>query len=101
MRQLAFYLSYDLDRPVLDLTGLGGTYDIMLDFPGDPPTGGVCTTTAGDRKQIGGGAPFSAEQVIGAAHTQLGLNLEATRSIVDVLVIDRIEKQPSLMKSGL
>ena len=51
--------------------------------------------TADGRKQIDAAAPFSAEKIIGAVHTQLGLNLEATRSIVDVLVIDRIEKKPS------
>jgi len=75
-----------LDRPVVDRTGLAGRYDFELDW-------------APDETQFGGEVPVAsadaqAQPFFTAIEQQLGLHLEATRGMVDALVIDSAE-QPS------
>jgi uncharacterized protein (TIGR03435 family) len=65
MSQIATGLSLYVDRVVLDRSGLTGRFDVTLDWPPEP-TGGIFT----------------------ALQEQLGLELEATRGPVDVVVID-------------
>jgi uncharacterized protein (TIGR03435 family) len=66
------------DRPVLDQTGLTGTYDIKLEatpefkINGDPQPGDVSIFTA--------------------VQETLGLKLEARKADIEVMVVDRIEK---------
>ena len=85
MTQLAYKLSRLLQRPVVNNTGLEGTYDFKLEWTPDPapsaPDGQAVVTS-------GGPSIFSALQ------EQLGLHLEATKGPVDVLVIDYVD-QPS------
>jgi len=70
-----------LNRPVIDRTGLTGTFDVDLRFtPERIPSGGPWPSIDPDGPSI-----FTAIQ------EQLGLKLEAQRGPVDVLVIDRIE----------
>ncbi len=75
-----------IDRPVVDQTGLTGTYDISFEFVprinGPPPPG---FTPAPDDA----GLTF-----IQALQDQLGLKLEPQTGQVEVLVIDHVE-QPS------
>jgi uncharacterized protein (TIGR03435 family) len=69
-----------VDRPVLDRTGLTGTYDLSLEFsPGPNP----------DRQSdpVGTGPP-----AVEAVAEQLGMKLEATRAPLDVLVVDHVEE---------
>jgi uncharacterized protein (TIGR03435 family) len=81
MGQLASSLQVQLDRPVLDKTGLQGLYDIHLQFtPDTDPLG---------RPPI---APSDAPSVFTAIQEQLGLKLESSRGQVDVIVIDHVEK---------
>jgi uncharacterized protein (TIGR03435 family) len=74
-----------LDRPVVDQTGLSGTYDFDLEWTPDD-------------NQFGGNLPRSAEStkpsLFVAMQEQLGLRLEATKGPVQALVIDRV-KRPS------
>ena len=72
MSTLASYLSDVTDRPVVDRTGLPGTYGITLD---------VSRTDSDDRPSI-----FTAVQ------EQLGLKLEPGRAPVEIFVIDHIER---------
>ena len=73
-------LSRNLDRPVLDMTGLSGNYDFVLDYtPNDPK---VLDT---------GGAP----SIFTAVQEQLGLKLESRKGPMEMFVIDRIEKTPT------
>ena len=65
-----------IDRPVLDRTGLKGSYAFTLKFA--PPQN---TNPDPDRP------PFMT-----ALQEQLGLKLDATRAPVDVLVIDSVER---------
>ena len=71
----------EIDRPILDQTGLTGKYDFVIVF--------TPSISSQYLRQIGG--PTFEE----ALRDQLGLKLEATTGPVDVLVIDRI-KEPTL-----
>lgn len=69
-----------LDRPVLDKTGLTGTYDIKL-------------TYTPDRKSNRESEPdLSDISIFTAVQDQLGLKLEAQKAKVQILVVDRVEK---------
>jgi uncharacterized protein (TIGR03435 family) len=76
-----------LDRPAVDQTGLGSTrYDFSLKWTPDasqPQPGGT------DHPADNTGAP---PDLFTAFQEQLGLKLESTKALVDVLVIDRVEK---------
>jgi uncharacterized protein (TIGR03435 family) len=61
--------------PVLDRTGLSGSYDIRVDLKPEP-----------------GGDVFTLWQ--GALRDQLGLRLETGKESVEVLVVDRAERMP-------
>lgn len=91
MKQLALYLSSGMDRPVVDETGLAGTYDIMLDFGASPAR--LCGPTKDLVERTPPPAPDPS--LLDAVHKQLGLDLEWTRNVVDVLVVDHVEKKPS------
>jgi uncharacterized protein (TIGR03435 family) len=68
----------DLNRDVIDQTGLSGRYDIVLHWtPEDPATA--------ERSNPDGPPIFSALQ------EQLGLRLKPTRGMLDTIVVDRIE----------
>lgn len=78
-----------LDRPVVDLTGLTGKYDFSMKFTPDPsqmakvgpvPSGATATD------------PDAPPDIFAAFQQQLGLKLESTKTAVDVMVIERIEK---------
>ncbi len=77
-----------LDRPVVDQTGLTGRYDFMLRFTPDPDQaasfGGVPPANTADLD-----AP---PDIFTAFEQQLGLKLQPTKALVDVMVIDRIER---------
>jgi uncharacterized protein (TIGR03435 family) len=66
-----------LDRPAVDQTGLNGRYDFQLKWTSD-----MTRETAAD-------APPG---LFTAIQEQLGLKLEATKAMVDVLVIDKVER---------
>ena len=75
MQQLADQLSNTAGRPVLDKTGLTGTYAWKLDFSPDvaAPDSGIPTMST-------------------AVQDQLGLRLEAQKAPIEILVIDSAEK---------
>jgi uncharacterized protein (TIGR03435 family) len=77
--QMTQVLSTALGRPVIDRTGLAGTYDLTLqwdDAPRDQP--------AAPGRDYG--------SVFTAMQEQLGLQLESQQVPVDVVVIERIER---------
>ncbi len=70
-------------RPVIDKTGLGGTYDVHLEWwldenPSSPDGGGATDTNR--------------VSLIQAIRKQLGLELEPGKGPREFLVIDRLEK---------
>ena len=110
MAQLADSLSNQVDRPVVDMTGLTQRYDFTLDFAPDQaalmakmgalPGGMMPPPPVG----AGGPGPGDAGPRLGAPETdsatvaiqeQLGLKLEPRKAPADILVIDHLEKTPS------
>jgi uncharacterized protein (TIGR03435 family) len=77
MSQLVDILAGQLDRPVIDLTGIHGVFDITLDWtPENAPTTALETKPS---------LPVALQE-------QLGLRLEARKSPVNVIVMDHAEK---------
>jgi uncharacterized protein (TIGR03435 family) len=62
-----------LDRPVLDRTGIEGEFDFKLDYAIDDN-------------------PDSGPSIFSAIQEQLGLKLEAAKGPVEILVIDHVER---------
>jgi len=82
-------LSKPLRRPVLDMTGLTGRYDLKLDlapYLSDQEPG------AGVTRPVGIAEVESV--LITAIQDQLGLKLEPRKAPIDLLVIDHAEKVP-------
>jgi uncharacterized protein (TIGR03435 family) len=73
-----------LDRPVVDHTGLLSRYDFELEWtPDESEFGG----------QLPLGQPDSGKPgFFTAMQQQLGLRIEATRGLIDTLVIDRLDR---------
>ncbi len=89
----AYLLSRNLDRPVVDKTGLAGLYDFDLEFardpslagppPPPPPPGGLPADPANQPSE---------PSIFTAVQQQLGLKLEPAEGPREVLVIDSVER---------
>jgi uncharacterized protein (TIGR03435 family) len=73
-------------RMVLDKTGLAGKYDFMLKWTPDAGMGG-----AGDGGASPAVADVSGPGLFTALQEQLGLKLDATKGMVNTIVIDSVE----------
>jgi len=75
-----------LDRPVVDQTGLTGKFDFTLTWRPDqlPPQGPNAPPLPADLD--------SRSDIFTAFQEQLGLKLEVTKTPVEVLVIERVQK---------
>ncbi|MEO8100569.1 MAG: TIGR03435 family protein [Acidobacteriota bacterium] len=77
-----------LDKPVVNQTGLTGRYDFTLRFTPDPSQvanfGTLAPGNAAD--------PDNPPDIFAAFQQQLGLKLESTKAVVDVMVIEKIER---------
>ncbi len=84
-----------VDRPVVDRTGLAGSYQVAFDLstnemalgqrpaePGSQPTGSP------EVSDPAGGTIFRSVQ-------QLGLRIERAKASVPIVVVDSVEKQPA------
>ena len=80
MASCASTLESDVDRPVIDMTGLEGTYDIRLEFA--------------ETRSAGSPDP-QAPELFTALTEQLGLRLESRRGPVVVLVVDSALRLPT------
>jgi len=79
MAALADKLSQQSDRPVVDRTGVRGSYEFMLDWaPNELQTNGLAGTS-----------------LFTAIEEQLGLKLEARKEPLEVVVVDFAAKVPS------
>lgn len=78
-----------LDRPVIDQTGLQGRWDFTLNWTPDEfqfaSFGPRPPTPAGDA---------NAPDLFTAFQQQLGLKLESTKAMAEVLVVDKVAKPP-------
>jgi uncharacterized protein (TIGR03435 family) len=84
MADLAGILSNQVEKPVTDATGLKGRYEFTLSWMAAVPASPSPTAPAAD----------SGPDIFAAVQQQLGLKLEASRAPVDVLVIDRFDRDP-------
>jgi uncharacterized protein (TIGR03435 family) len=75
MHELAYSLSNDVGRVVIDKTGLTAGYDFTLRWSPD-----------GEQETADSGP-----DIFAAVEEQLGLKLESAKGPVDTIVIDRIE----------
>jgi uncharacterized protein (TIGR03435 family) len=77
MPDLALFMLVEVDRPVVDRTGLQGRYDFPLKFSRDE-------TSTTD--------PDAPPRIFTAIQEQVGLKFEPVRAPADVVVIDKIER---------
>jgi uncharacterized protein (TIGR03435 family) len=77
MLDLALFLLVEVDRPVVDHTGVQGRYDFPLKFIKD------------DANTVDPNAP---PRIFTAIQEQVGLKLEPMKAPADVIMIDRIER---------
>jgi uncharacterized protein (TIGR03435 family) len=84
-------LSAQLDRTVVDKTGLTGNYDFKLDWTPDDTASAM---TKGGNPAPGDNAvsPDAGPSLFTALEEQLGLKLVSTKGPVDVIVIDQLEQ---------
>ena len=87
MKEFIALMSQSVDRPVVDMTGLNGIYQLKTLLP-PIPISPAMRTTLGDRVSSDplGGPSLS------RALEELGLKLEPKNAPVDFIVIDRIER---------
>lgn len=95
MVQLIDMLSSSLGKPVVDRTGLIGLYQFQIELPDNPALAtqaqqlaGVATTSTPQVSDPAAGSAFKAVE-------GLGLTLEARRVLFEVVVVDRLEKNPT------
>jgi uncharacterized protein (TIGR03435 family) len=81
---LAEELAKQLDRVILDQTGITGRYDIDLKWTTDDNS-----TPASNNTQFA--SPDLAPSIFTALQEQLGLRLESQKAQVEVIIIDHIE----------
>ena len=84
MVHFAHFLSTQVDRPVLDATGLQGQYALTLSWFKDRPRATVADPSD----------PLPGPTIFEAIQDQLGLKLQPAKGPVDVVVTDRIERKP-------
>jgi uncharacterized protein (TIGR03435 family) len=88
LSRLADLLSGALRAPVVDMTGLTGRYDFAIDLMAYIPMDADGKPAAGVENDVAG-------IVSNALQEQLGLKLEAKKTAVETIVVDRAEKTPS------
>jgi uncharacterized protein (TIGR03435 family) len=91
MQQLASSLRDIVERPVIDRTGLTGAYRFTLEIP-SPGAGRGGLTTARDGTPI---LPEPSGVDMFRSLERLGLKLQAERSPIEMVVIEKIERTPT------
>jgi uncharacterized protein (TIGR03435 family) len=81
--EFADFISGPLEMPVVDHTGLAGKYDFVLDFTAYLPD---------PTKNMDGTKPDTTAILKAALHDELGLNMDSSKTQVEILSIDHIEK---------
>ena len=92
MAQFINMLTGQLGHPVTDMTGLTGKYDFVVTYT----PAGMAPRSAGASPDgaVAIAEPDAEPDIIGAMQ-QIGLKLEQKKGMIDVLVIDHIEKVPT------
>ena len=91
----------DLDRPVMDLTEIKGTYNIDLEWVPDEREGGGMMAKMKAMAEAASTDPHgdplgpNGLTLFGALQEKLGLRLEARKSPVDIVVVDSARQAPT------
>ena len=99
MRDLAETLSWYLDRPVVDMTGLKGNYDLLWDISAEDYR--AMSIRAGVVAGVVIPSSILAEldkpwgDSLHGALSKVGLTLASRKSLLEVVVIDSIDKKPA------
>ncbi len=87
LAKFAAALSFRLDRPVRDMTGLSGSYSFFLHWVSESDPLGSREKHLGLEEAVG-------PPLFAAVQQQLGLKLESSKGPVEILVVDRAERKP-------
>jgi uncharacterized protein (TIGR03435 family) len=94
MAQLADLLTRQMDRPVLDMTGLTGQFDFTVDLSASTDDGGqgkeMTAPMMADKAKM-----MLGRSLLPVVQEQLGLKVEGRKLPADVLVIDHAERVPT------
>jgi uncharacterized protein (TIGR03435 family) len=96
MGMVATLLSLRVDRPVVDMTGLSGTYDLTLDWSADKPIPAIIDPSAdaaADHPRIGLGMSVDAPTILSSLKA-VGLRAEQRKAPLKFLIVDRAERMP-------
>jgi len=91
--KLTTMLANDRRRPVIDKTGLTGNYDFDLEYT--PDLSGFPPLPSGGPTAPADTASVPIPDLAAAVQQQLGLRLVPGKAMLDVVVIDKIEKVPT------
>ncbi len=90
MVNVAHFISTQVDRPVLNATGLSGRYALTLSwFRAQPATAPLGTGSVPVPSE-----PSPGPTIFEAIQDQLGLKLQPAKAPIEVVVIDHVEKKP-------
>ncbi len=95
MENLANLLSAQVDRPVIDTTGLKAKYALTLSWYKEPHAVALASPVSGGDPIPSASISDSGPTIFRAIQDQLGLKLDAKKGSIEVLVIDRAERQPA------
>jgi len=92
--QLAQRLTDIVGQHVIDKTGSTGTLNVYLKFAHDDMIHGVPpqVTGPGNSAEVEASDPSGLPSIFTALQNQLGLKLDSAKGLIDVLVIDAVEK---------
>ena len=93
MTALAGAVERLLDRPVVEMTGIGGTYDFSLEYSWDEVRS-LVRSTSGGATQLPANAADTANSIF-TSLAAFGLKLEPRKAPIEVIVVDRIERTPT------
>ncbi len=91
MGHFAETLSSQMDRPVVDTTGMEGVFDFTLEYTKQDAQPKFNADGVGTAAPDLGAGP----SIFSALQDQLGLKLESRKAPVEMLVIDHAEKEPT------
>ena len=100
IQELADFIGNEMNKPVVDKSGLTGRYDFSLEYTPDLAGRGLPPLPAGGPGApagVGGASTDAAEpgSNLSTAIQSLGLRLNSTKDKLDVLVIEKAEKSPT------
>jgi uncharacterized protein (TIGR03435 family) len=94
MSDLARNLSAQLEKPVVDATGLKGKYDFTISWIRDDPHVPPMPPPGTDRSTLSPALDPSGPTLFRAVQEQLGLRLDSKKVQVDFLTVERAERTP-------